>query len=147
MSTPECCVDLEQITFVEQAKTVSPEFASWANAQFLAGRSVESVKEQVRRVMRVVTPLREAQAPLADNVSQTETEFNLGWADNNPELFAQAVRAFQTKTPITHWRHHVDLSREGFITLMAYRRAQPFNTVRDYLAVEKLYLKETGHYG
>lgn len=141
----ECSVDLKEIEFVEQIKTVSAELADWAQAQFAAGRSVEQVKSQVRRVMRVITPLREAEAPLSPETSRTETEFNLNWARENPELFAQAVAAFQTKTPITDWKHFVDLSRQSFMVLIAVRRDKPFETVTDYVMEDKLYLTETGY--
>lgn len=134
-----------QIEFVEQVQTVSSELADWAKAQFVAGRSVEQVKQQVRRVMRVVAPLREARGPISEDVSQTETEFSLVWAENHPELFAQSVKEFQKATPITHWRHNVYLGREGFVTLIANRRETPFDSVKDYLAEDGLYLKETGH--
>lgn len=146
MPTPsECSVDLAEIAFVEQIKTVSPELAGWTELELLKGRSVEQIKTQLRRVMRVVTPLREAEAPVAENVSRTETEFNLNWARENPELFAQAVAAFQTKTPITHWQHFVDLSRQSFMKLIAARRDKPFDSVTDYVMEDKLYLRETGY--
>lgn len=142
---PDAPVDLEMVDFVRQIKSVSAELAVWAENQIRQGRSLGAIKEQLRHAMRVVTPLREAVEPPADNVTQIEQEFNFVWAQNNPELFAQALREFQRKTPITHWRHRIDLSREGFLTLYAYRRPKPFGSVRDYLAVDKLYLREIGY--
>lgn len=136
--------DLDRIALVKQLETVSPEIADWAERQLCDGQTVEQIKERLRRVMRIAAPLRSAEQPIGDQVSRIDTEFNLNWADANPELFAQAVRAFQTKTPVTHWAHHVDLSRECYITLIAVRRAQPFDSVKDYLADDKRYLRETG---
>jgi hypothetical protein len=135
----------QKIEFCLQIGTVSKELADWAEVQFAAGRSLDSVRQQLRRVIRAVTPLREAAEPIADNVTRTETEFNLNWAHENPELFAQAVKAFQTKAPITHWAHHIDLSREQFMTLIAVRRDKPFDSVMDYVMADKLYLRETGY--
>lgn len=135
----------DQIAFCQQLSTVSQDLADWADKQFDAGRSLDSVKEQLLRVMKVVTPLRAAAEPVADNVSRIETEMNSGWAEQVPHLFVQSVFAFQKKTPITHWRHFVDLSREGYITIIAQRREKPFDSIKDYLADDKLYLRETGH--
>jgi hypothetical protein len=113
--------------------SISPELTQWVDSQRRAGRSDEDIMSQMRRVIGVLQPLRDAEAEIAENVSRTETEFNFVWAENNPELFAQGVKAFQTKTPITHWQHFVDLGRAGFITLIAVRRPQPFESVQDYL--------------
>lgn len=135
----------EQIEFIHQIATVSNDLAGWAEKQFINGRSLDSVKEQLRRVMRVVTPLREAAEPIRDSVTATSVEFSLGWAEENPELFAQSVREFQRNTPITHWSHRVDFSRDRFVTFYAYRRPKPFGSVTDYLKSEKLYLREIGY--
>lgn len=135
----------EQTRFTIQISTVSNDLADWAEKQFDAGRSIESVQEQLRRVMRVVTPLRKAVEPIHENVTRSETEINLGWAEANPELFVQSVKGFQAKAPITHWRHFVDLSREHYIKLIAVRRDQPFDSVTDYVMEEKLYLRESGY--
>lgn len=126
--------------------SISPELMEWVNSQRRAGRSDSDIMSQMRRVIGVLQPLRDAEEPIRDDVSRTETEFNLNWAKANPELFAQAVESFQSKTPITDWKHFVDLSRESFMTLIAVRRDQPFETVTDYvMADEHLYLRETGH--
>lgn len=134
----------EQIEFCQQISTVSNDLADWAEKQFQGGRSLESVKEQILRVMKIVVPLRKAAEPVRDNVTRIEIEMNLGWAQDVPHLFVQSIAEFQNKTPITHWRHYVDLGRNGFISLMAERREKPFDSVKDYLADDKRYLREIG---
>lgn len=79
-----------------------------------------------------------------DSVTRTEREMSLGWAAANPALFVQSIKTFQTECPITHWRHHVDLSREHFMKLIAVRRDKPFASVTDYVMEDKLYLREIG---
>ncbi len=85
-----------------------------------------------------------------DNVSRTEREVNFGWANNNPELFVATVKDFQKETPVTEWRHHIDLSRPGYVTLIATRRRKPFDNIKDYLAngssEGRTYLSEIGYY-
>lgn len=81
----------------------------------------------------------------AANVTRTDREFNLNWAKANPALFVQSVADFQNETPITHWRHFVDLSRGSFVKLIAVRRDKPFDSVTDYVMDDKLYLRETGY--
>lgn len=80
--------------------------------------------------------------------SRTESEFNLLWAENNPALFVSRIQEFQKDHPVTHWRHHVDLGRNGFITLIAVKRDTPFDTVQDYLKAGRLdgelFLSEIG---
>jgi hypothetical protein len=76
--------------------------------------------------------------------TRTETEMSLVWGENHPALFVEAVKRFQDETPITHWRHHVDLGRKGFITLIASRRPQPFESVQDYLKDGGPFLQEIG---
>lgn len=125
--------------------SISPELTKWVDAQRSAGRTDMDIMSQMRRVIGVLQPIRDAEAPVADNVSRTETEFNLNWAKANPELFADAVVAFQNKTPITHWQHYVDLSRGSFMKLIAVRRDKPFDSVTDYVMEDKLYLRETGY--
>lgn len=144
MSNTPNLIDLDQLTFVGQIATVSAELAQWAQEQFNNGRSLESVKEQLLHVMKIVAPFRAAAEPIAENVTRTEIEMNFAWAEQVPHLFVQSVKEFQNKTPITHWRHHVDLGRKGFITLIATRREKPFDSVQDYLADDKLYLREVG---
>lgn len=136
----------EQFQLPNGMFSISPELTAWVDSQRRAGRSDEDIMSQMRRVIGVLQPLKDAEAPIADNVSRTETEMNLVWARNNPELFVQAVEAFQNKTPVTHWRHTVDLGRKGFVTLIANRRPQPFDDVQAYLAEDNgnLFLREIG---
>jgi len=83
-----------------------------------------------------------------DSVTRTETEMNKGWAEANPELFVRSVFDFQANTPVTHWRHFVDLGRPGYVTLIAVRRDKPFADRSAYLADGArdglTFLKETG---
>lgn len=80
------------------------------------------------------------------SVSRAEKEMNFGWAQANPALFVQSVMGFQNEYPITDWRHHVDLSRNHFMKLIAVRRDKPFDSTTDYIMAEdsKLYLHEIG---
>lgn len=119
----------EQIEFLLQLAPVSKELRDWASGQFESGRTVDHVKTQLRRVMQIAAPLRQARQTVEPNVSQFEHEFNLGWARENPELFVQSVTEFQTNTPTTRWRHYIDLSRDGFVKLIAVRRIMPLGTV------------------
>lgn len=135
----------EQFQLPNGMFSISPELTAWVDAQRRAGRSDSDIMSQMRRVIGIIQPIRDAEAPVADNVSRTETEFNLNWAKVNPELFADGVTAFQNKTPITHWQHFVDLSRKSFMTLIAVRRDKPFDSVTDYVMEDKLYLRETGY--
>ena len=102
--------------------SISPDLTAWVDSQRRAGRSDSDIMSQMRRVIGVLQPLKDAEAPIAADVSRTETEMNLGWAESNPELFVQAVKAFQAKTPAAQWTHRIDLSRVGFVTLTAIRR-------------------------
>lgn len=81
------------------------------------------------------------------SVTRSEKEMNFGWARANPALFVQSVMTFQAEFPVTDWQHHVDLSRNHFVTLIAVRRDKPFDSVTDYIMADdsKLYLKETGY--
>lgn len=135
----------EQFQLPNGMFSISPELTEWVNSQRRAGRPDHDIMSQMRRVIGVLQPLRDAEEPISDSVSRSETEFNLNWAQANPELFVQAVQAFQKKAPITHWRHYVDLSRASFMTLIADRREKPFDSVTDYVMEDKLYLKETGY--
>lgn len=125
--------------------TISPELTAWVNEQRRAGVRDEQIMSQMRRVIGVIQPLRDAEAEIGENVTRSETEFNLNWAKANPELFAQSVAAFQKKAPITHWQHFIDLSRDCFMKLIAVRRDKPFDSVTDYVMEDKLYLRETGY--
>lgn len=81
-----------------------------------------------------------------DSVTRTSREVNLGWAENNPQLFVQTVKSFQAETPITHWQHFIDLSRNGYVTFHANRRETPFLDTKEYLAHSSgnRFLKEIG---
>lgn len=125
--------------------TISPELTAWVDEQRRAGRNDSDIMSQMRRVISVLQPIRDAEAPIADNVTRTETEININWGKANPELYVQSVEAFQNKTPITHWQHFIDLSRKGFMKLIAVRRDKPFDSVTDYVMEDKLYLRETGY--
>lgn len=82
------------------------------------------------------------------NVTRTSTEFSLTWADSNPALFVDKLRAFQTEYPVTIWRHYIDLGRTGFVTFTASRRAVPYDSMTDYLADGRgnVFLRETGQH-
>lgn len=136
--------DLDRIKLVREFETVSPDLADWAERELSSGQTVEQITARLRRVMAIVAPLRAAAEPLPANVTQTETEFSLGWARANPELFAQAVESFQTKTPVTHWRHGIDLGRTGFLKLLAYRRPVPYASIMEHLDDGDTYLREIG---
>lgn len=77
--------------------------------------------------------------------SRVDTEMSLGWATANPALFVEAVKRFQDRHPIYEWKHHVDLSREHTMRLIAVRREVPFASTTDYVMDEKAYLRETGY--
>lgn len=85
-----------------------------------------------------------------DSVTRTEREVNFAWATNHPELFVTTFKNFQDETPVTHWRHHIDLGRPGYVKLIATRRAKPFDSVKDYLvdgsSDGRTYLTEIGYY-
>lgn len=135
-----------QTELLAQVANISMDLYNWMQGQFRAGRSIDGVKQQLRRVIGAIQPLRDAEAPIGENTTRTETEFNLNWARENPELFVQAVTAFQNKAPITEWKHFVDLSRKYVMTLIAVRRDEPFDHVTDYVMADgHLYLRETGH--
>ena len=83
------------------------------------------------------------------SVTRTEREFNEGWAKANQALFVNYVFSFQAEAPIEEWQHFVDLSRPGFMKLIAVRRAKPFKDRAEYLADGRVdggtYLKEIGY--
>lgn len=66
-------------------------------------------------------------------ISQVVREMNKVWSENNPALFIEKVWSFQEEYPIEEWRHCVDLSRKGFIKLIAWKRSEPWDLERDYL--------------
>lgn len=70
---------------------------------------------------------------------------SLGWAAANPLLFIERIKKFQTETPITHWEHRVDLSREHVMKLIAVRRTIPFDSLTEYVT-DRAYPKEIGMY-
>lgn len=59
-------------------------------------------------------------APRAD-VSVSETELSTGWAEENPELFLQAVIKFNESHPDDAWERAVDFTRGGFLVIRAER--------------------------
>ncbi len=67
------------------------------------------------------------------HVSRSDQHFYFSWATQNPALFAESMQSFQAAYPIQEWRHHVDLSLKGQITMIAIRRTEPWNLERDYL--------------
>lgn len=58
------------------------------------------------------------------HVAMVQSEYNFGWARENPELFAARVQNFQTQHPATEWNHHVNLDRSGFMELIAIRKPE-----------------------
>ena len=75
----------------------------------------------------------EWQSSIYQNVSRADSEFNLNWATENPELFVQSFKDFQDRYPITDWIHRIDLSLRCYVKLIAIRREQPFASVKDYI--------------
>lgn len=53
---------------------------------------------------------------------KTECEISTGWARAYPALFTDKVLSFQTDYPASEFRHSIDFSRDGFITLTAERK-------------------------
>lgn len=56
------------------------------------------------------------------HVAMVQSEYNFGWARENPELFAALLQSFQTQHPATEWTHHINLDRTGFMELIAVRK-------------------------
>lgn len=54
---------------------------------------------------------------------RNECEINLKWAEKNPGLFVHTIRRFQENHPVTEWAITTDLSRAGFMTLVAVHRS------------------------
>jgi hypothetical protein len=67
------------------------------------------------------------------HATRVEHECNLGWATTNPDLMVKSLVEFQTNHPIAEWRHHIDLSHVGYVTLIAHRRTQAYDASRDFL--------------
>lgn len=51
-----------------------------------------------------------------------ELEISKMWAENHPNLFVQAVNKFAQDWHWKEFKHNIDFSRDGFITLNAIRR-------------------------
>jgi hypothetical protein len=66
-------------------------------------------------------------------VTRTETEFNFNWAKENPELFVQNFQKFANEYPIDSWKHYLDLSRTGYVTIIANRREKSYDFDNDFL--------------
>lgn len=62
--------------------------------------------------------------PAEDNplVSRAECEASFTWGQHHPELMVAFLMRFQERYPAEVWQHGIDLSRVGFITLIAKRR-------------------------
>lgn len=73
------------------------------------------------------------------NEARTETEINLNWARENPSLFVDTVASFQNARPPEGWSHQIDLSRMGFVTLIANRKTpDTMVTIRLPVKIEAL---------
>ena len=69
-----------------------------------------------------------------DNVTRTECELSLGWAQANPELFVKRVIQFKAEHPIEDWQHYIDLGGAHRMVLIANRRTKPYDpSSGDYL--------------
>lgn len=77
-------------------------------------------------------------------VSRSETSYYHSWAEANPALLAASIREFHAEHPIEQWSHRVDFSLSGSFKLIAIRREKPFASTAEYLADDRLYLKEIG---
>jgi hypothetical protein len=54
-------------------------------------------------------------------IKRVEREMNLVWAEANPALFVKSLQEFQRQYAIDgEWRVEIELSRKGFITLIAH---------------------------
>lgn len=78
------------------------------------------------------------------NITRSEREVSMGWAEANPSLFVATVQSFKRECPVTEWKHFVDLSRTHHMKLIAVRRDTPFETVADYV-LSPAYLTEGGY--
>lgn len=117
----------DQIEFCIEIGTVSTELRSWVAYQFLSGRSLDSVKEQLLRVVKIVTPLREAAAetnPLLNgNTTSVHHSYNLAWMQKNAESFVGAIAKVAEDYPATEWRHFIAFQPPGMVELSVVRRA------------------------
>ncbi len=71
--------------------------------------------------------------PVTYEASRTESEYNHGWINENPALFAAAVLRFHNEHPIEEWSHRVCMASRFRIKLIAIRRKEPYDFDRDYL--------------
>lgn len=72
-------------------------------------------------------------SPLPD-VSASELEIDLGWADANPELFLASVSEFYEAHPRDVWEQKLDLTRANSMILRADRWPPLNKTDRDSLS-------------
>lgn len=56
------------------------------------------------------------------DVSRVEVEMSTGWGTSHPELMVKSIVDFQLNHPVKDWCHTIDLSRIGFVSLIAHRR-------------------------
>ena len=57
------------------------------------------------------------------NVSRVETELMISWGVKSPSLFVNAVHRFQIDHPESGWSRTADVSRDGYLILIATRKA------------------------
>jgi len=146
--TPEQAALISRLSLDRMANgkfAVEPGLLAWIDNAFRSGFTKEAVVEQCRRVIRAIHPRRDDDTSVSAETSRFETEMNMGWAKANPELFVASVESFQSRAPITGWQHHIDLSRGGFLKLIAVRRDQPFESVTDYVMADGVYSREIGY--
>ena len=56
-------------------------------------------------------------------ISRRELEVSLGWAVENPGLFIKSFVEFIGENSAAEWSHKMDLSQDGFVTFIAFKRA------------------------
>lgn len=61
--------------------------------------------------------------PLDPETTRTEYDMSLLWARQFPARFVEALCNYQKENPASIWNHQIDLSRPGFITLIATRKS------------------------
>lgn len=54
-------------------------------------------------------------------LSRVETEINMVWADMHPDIFLKTIASFDETYPAPEWSRRIDLTRNGFITLVAIK--------------------------
>jgi hypothetical protein len=54
---------------------------------------------------------------------KTEIEFNLSWAEQNTALFTGAINDIAKEYSYLEYKHSIDFSRKGFVTITCTRRA------------------------